>query len=305
MNKLIGSLAIAAAALGATAAQGAVTFYEAENFSGQPITVNGTDADLRTRGFNDRARSAVVEGAAIEVCRDINFSGGCTVFNPGRYATLGEWGARISSIRPVAAAAPAATAPTGQVTFYEAEDFEGRGFTMSGTVPSLAARGFNDRAESAVVQGAPIELCVDVNFGGRCTVLNPGKYSSLGEYRNRVSSVRPVAAAAPRVPPGAGGGGRGASATLYGGPNLTGRAITLDREGAEDLQGFNGRASSLVVERGYWIFCTQPAYQGECRTFGPGEYRQLPADFDNSISSGRRISNNYPYANRPNWEQNR
>ena len=283
---------------------GRVTFSEAENFAGSPFTADGAVPNFVTRGFNDRARSAVVDGAPVEVCRDVNFGGGCTVFNPGRYPTLGEWSAKISSVRPVAAPRTETAPPMGRVTLYEAEDFEGRAFSVNGAVPNFQARGFNDRAESAVVEGAPVEICADVNFGGRCTVLKPGRYATLGEFRNRVSSVRPVAPVAQQRD-GMPGGGRWASATLYGGPNLTGRAVTLDREGASDLQGFNGRASSLVVERGYWIFCTEPDYRGECRTFGPGEYRQLPADFDNSISSGRRISNNYPYANRPNWEGNR
>ena len=303
MKKLIGSLAIAASAIAGTAANAAVTFYEAENFSGRPFTADGSVPNFVTQGFNDRARSAVVEGTPVEVCLDINFSGGCTIFNPGRYPTLGDWAAKISSVRPLAPNPRIETGP-GRVTFYEAEDFEGRGFTPTGAVPSLVARGFNDRAESAVVEGGPVEVCVDVNFGGGCTILNPGRHASLGDYRNRISSVRPVAAAAPRNLPPA-GGGRWASATLYSGPNMSGRSVTLDREGASDLQGFNGRASSLTVEKGYWIFCTEPEYRGECRTFGPGEYRQLPPEFDNTISSGRRISNNYPYATRPNWDQYR
>ena len=281
---------------------GRVTFYEAEDFAGRPFTAEGSVPNFVTRGFNDRARSAVVEGAPVEVCRDINFSGGCTVMNPGRYSTLGEWGSKISSIRPVSApqaGVPAGPGP-GRVTFYEAEDFEGRTFTMNGAVPSFVARGFNDRAESAVVEGGPVEVCRDINFGGGCTILSPGRHASLGEYRNRISSVRPAVAAGPRE--GGPGGGGGPSATLFSGPNLSGRSVVLDREGAADLQGFSERASSLVVARGYWIFCTEPAFRGECRTFGPGEYRQLPPEFDNRIASGRRIANNYPYAGRPNWE---
>ena len=78
-------------------------------------------------------------------------------------------------------------------------------------------------------------------------------------------------------------------------PDMRGRAITLGGEGASDLQNFNERASSLVVERGYWIFCSEPQYRGECRTFGPGEYPYLPRELDNRISSGRRISHDNDY----------
>lgn len=213
-------------------------------------------------------------------------------------------------LRPVAFAAATLLAGTAMasVTFYETEDFGGRRMTMDGVVPNFADRGFNDRALSAVVEGAPVEVCVDSNFNGPCTILNPGRYPTLGNMGNQISSVRPVRDTR--------GGNdprdrdrrdaRGASATLFSGPNMTGRAITLDRDGANDLQNFNDRASSLRVDRGYWIFCSDTQFRGECRTFGPGEYSQLPPGLDNRISSGRRISNNYPYAQqRPNWEYNR
>ena len=84
--------------------------------------------------------------------------------------------------------------------------------------------------------------------------------------------------------------------------HLTGRAFALGGDGAGNLDGlFNGRASSLLVDRGYWIFCSDANFGGECRTFGPGEYPVLPRELDNRISSGRRISNAYPYTDNPNW----
>jgi len=59
-------------------------------------------------------------------------------------------------------------------------------------------------------------------------------------------------------------------------------------------------ASSLRVESGYWIFCSDSEFRGECRTFGPGDYASLPG-LNNAISSGRRISSSYPYGERPDW----
>ena len=83
---------------------------------------------------------------------------------------------------------------------------------------------------------------------------------------------------------------------------VPGRYPTLGGQGSGNLDGtFNDRATSLRVERGYWIFCSDANFQGECRTFGPGEYPQLPPELDNRISSGRRISNSYPYADQPDW----
>jgi hypothetical protein len=64
---------------------------------------------------------------------------------------------------------------------------------------------------------------------------------------------------------------------------------------------FNDRASSLRVESGYWIFCSDANFRGERRTFGPGDYPALPYGLDNRISSGRRISNDFPYNASPGW----
>jgi hypothetical protein len=191
------------------------------------------------------------------------------------------------------------------VTFFEFENFGGRQMVTDGPVPNFVERGFNDRARSAIVDGPPVEVCMDINFYGGCTVLKPGRYPTLGELGQRISSVRPLRRDdyPDRRGEGRGDGrgeGRYASATLFSGPNMTGRSFTLGGQGAPNLQEFNDRASSLVVDRGYWIFCSEPGFGGECRTFGPGRYDRLPPDLDNRISSGRRITNDYPYARNPN-----
>src|SRR5262249_43721179 len=66
-----------------------------------------------------------------------------------------------------------------------------------------------------------------------------------------------------------------------------------------DRSGFNDRASSLRVDGGYWLFCTDALFEGVCRTFGPGEYAQLPWEINRKISSGRRIHEQYPYGGPP------
>ena len=83
---------------------------------------------------------------------------------------------------------------------------------------------------------------------------------------------------------------------------MSGRAYSLnDTMTNFGATGFNDRASSLRVESGYWIFCSDADFRGECRTFGPGDYASL-SGMNNKISSGRRISNEYPYNNKPNWQ---
>lgn len=210
-------------------------------------------------------------------------------------------------LRPLAlvAATLAASMAMAGVTFYEAENFGGRSLTMEGTVPNFVDRGFNDRARSVVVEGAPVEVCIDINFSGGCTVLNPGRYPTLGNLVHEISSMRPA-----RGDQRGNSGSRGrddqsAAVILFSGPNMTGRGLALYEDGTSNMVNFNDRASSLRVTRGYWIFCSDTQFRGECRTFGPGEYPQLPAALDNRISSGRRIAHNFPYSNNPNWEQRR
>ena len=81
-----------------------------------------------------------------------------------------------------------------QVVFYENEGYSGRTFTTERQVRNFQEYGFNDRASSVVVMSNRWEVCEDIRFGGRCTVLRPGRYPSLAAMglNDRVSSVRTV-----------------------------------------------------------------------------------------------------------------
>ena len=199
----------------------------------------------------------------------------------------------------------AGSASADSITFYQDDNYGGRNFTADRPVTNFARSGFNDRVQSAVVHDGRWEICVDAEFAGSCGVLAPGAYPSLGAYAGRVSSARPVDARESNYRSDDRGRGRGreARATLYEGRNLSGRSYPLN-DTMQNLgrTGFNDRASSLRVESGYWIFCSDSEFRGECRTFGPGDYASLPG-LNNAISSGRRISNDYPYGDRPDWER--
>lgn len=222
----------------------------------------------------------------------------------------------------VAASLAAAGSAYANVTFYEGENFTGRDITINETVSNFDRTRFNDRATSVIVNQGQWEVCADADFSGGCQVFGPGRYPSMGGLSGRVSSVRPVAYTAGaergqgayRSDAGergrAGGRGRrddrgGASATLYEGGNLSGRSYSLEGRTMANLDGtgFNDRASSLRVDSGYWVFCSDANFDGECRTFGPGTYARLPAGLDNMITSGRRISNDFPYSQGPNWQR--
>lgn len=203
-------------------------------------------------------------------------------------------------------AAAAGAAAADRITFYTDNNFGGRQFSIDRPISDFRSTGLNDRATSAVVNEGRWEICIDADYRG-CSILVPGAYPDLGAYANRISSVRPIEG--PNYADGPNyerhkayaGRGREARATLFEGPNLSGRAFPM-QDGVANLgrTGFNDRASSLRVESGYWIFCSDSDFRGECRTFGPGEYPLLPG-LNNAISSGRRISDFYPYGDRPDW----
>jgi hypothetical protein len=217
----------------------------------------------------------------------------------------------ISKIVVGATLALAASAVfAGEITLFERPDFQGRRLTIRGTMPNLDRTDFNDRADSIAVRDGVWEVCTDAYFKGQCVRLQPGEYRNLrGSLERSISSAREVGQAASAPPaPAYGGGGGGAGqprAVLYSGQGLSGRSFEIDRDVVRDLQrvGFNDRASSLKILNGYWIFCSDANFEGDCRTFGPGDYPNLPFDLQRKISSGRRIADRYPYEGRPTWSR--
>jgi hypothetical protein len=181
-------------------------------------------------------------------------------------------------------------------------------------VVSLDGTGMNDRTQSAIVRDGVWEVCRDAYFNGGCIQLQPGRYERMdGNFVRNISSVREVGAprymganpppyprpVAPVVTEGS------AQAVLYEGHDFQGRSFPMSRNVVANLDrtGFNDRAGSLRVGSGYWVFCSDANFQGECRTFGPGEYPNLPRELDGRISSGRQISNAYPYSGAPQWDR--
>ena len=200
-----------------------------------------------------------------------------------------------------------ASASAAELTLFGQDNFEGRRVRANDSIVNLANSGFNDRASSVIIRDGVWELCDDAYFRGRCVTLRPGRYASLREIGldNRVSSAREMGGWGPPPGQGNGGWGGGARAILYSNPDFRGERFVVDDNVLPDLanSGFNDRAQSLRIERGYWIFCSDAGFQGTCRTFGPGSYATLGWGLDNKVSSGRRISRDYPYNAPPRWDQ--
>jgi len=227
-------------------------------------------------------------------------------------------------IAPAALAVAVSTAWAGQITLYERPEFRGPSVVSSNTVEVVSRQGLGDTASSIVVTDGRWEVCTMEFFRGRCTELLPGSYPSLSVTLNgRVASAREVGyASAPRTvyvdpprtvytePPRTGYADppvysrQPAVATypvgrayLYEDPNFAGAWVAVDRGIANDLDWAHfvnptHRASSVRVESGNWLFCSDMAFQGECRIFGPGEYPDVVAlgPLSNGIRSARQVT---------------
>ena len=175
-----------------------VTFYEKEGFSGRSFSTRESLANLEPSGFNNRVSSLDIVGASWKVCEAAEYGGRCLVLPPGRYPSLAEMGMnnRISSVQELQAVAPVAPLPpvpvAASVTFFEREQFGGRSFTTRERIGNFERFGFNDRASSAEVVGASWQVCDDVQYGGRCVILPPGRYPSLSTMglNNSISSAQ-------------------------------------------------------------------------------------------------------------------
>ena len=188
------------------------------------------------------------------------------------------------------------THAAAQITFYEREGFEGRSFTAENQIGNFEQYGFNDRASSVVVLRGRWEICEDARFSGRCVVLRPGRYPSLAtmNMNNSVSSVRMVGrnvrvddnryAPAPASP----------QITFYEREGFAGRSFTAENQvGNFERQGFNDRASSIVVVRDFWEACEDAWFAGRCVVLRPGRYPSLAAmGLNDSVSSVRVVNSN-------------
>lgn len=297
----VGGLALAASGM----ASAQVTFYGQENFRGRAITVESSLPNLQGSRLDDRASSVSVRNGTWQLCSEPFYRGACVTLGPGDYPSLRAAGLNnaVSSAREIGWMGDRpGERPRGpdqpRVVLYEGPNFTGRSVNVDGFAESLDR--FNDRARSMIIYDGEWELCEHDRFRGDCIVFRTGRHANLGKLSGDLSSLRPLGDA-----PGGGGPrwGDGARVMLYEGTNFRGRSLMVDETLLADLRGsgFNDRVSSLRVESGYWIFCSEANFHGQCRTFGPGDYAQLPPGLDDRVSSGRRIHEAYPYAGEPRW----
>jgi hypothetical protein len=81
-----------------------------------------------------------------------------------------------------------------------------------------------------------------------------------------------------------------ADLVLYADDQFQGRPlnVVIDLRQLGSLN-FNDRASSVVIEQGAWVLCTEEDFSGRCVTLEPGRYPSLQAlGLDDTITSVRR-----------------
>lgn len=175
-----------------------VELFEDRGFRGDRREITGAVEDLRSLGFNDKARSLrLPRGESWEVCID-NYFRNCRVVNTDWPDLDGlNMSRRISSLRPWRQGGfppgPGPGAGRAQLTLYDNRDFRGRSMTV--TEPREFIGGFS--AESATAEG-PWQVCDQPRFNGNCAVIRSSEpdLRRLG-LRGRVQSARPAAVSRP------------------------------------------------------------------------------------------------------------
>jgi uncharacterized protein YcfJ len=90
-----------------------------------------------------------------------------------------------------------------------------------------------------------------------------------------------------------------AQITFYEGEGWHGRAFTTSQPVRDfSRNGFNDRASSVVVDRGVWEVCEDAGFRGNCMVLRPGSYQDLRGmGLNNQISSVRPAPRRAHYDN--------
>ena len=87
-----------------------------------------------------------------------------------------------------------------------------------------------------------------------------------------------------------GSGAFAADLTLYANDDYQGRTLSVVIDERQlGVLNFDDRASSVVVEKGSWVLCTDEDFSGRCVTLDPGRYASLQAlGLNDEITSVRR-----------------
>jgi hypothetical protein len=181
--------------------------FDRENFVTPLATLRRDSPNFDTLGINDAAASIIVHRGNWQFCTDGQYRGDCITLGPGRYARLPGRDDKLSSARPIQGGwggggqggwgsgggnlggGKPASGPA-RIRLFEYANFSGRVIWLDRNTPDFDPLGFNDRAESVIVEGGTWRLCSDGDGKGDCREFRPGQYPVLPrELRNKVSSA--------------------------------------------------------------------------------------------------------------------
>jgi hypothetical protein len=168
--------------------RGDVALYGRHEYREFLAGLEGPTPNFEPLGFNDRVASIVVRRGTWEFCSDADYRGSCRVYGPGEYDRLPTGREGYSSARPVQTGGPVAHA--ARIQLFQGPEFQGRSVWYVDSVRNLDNTGFNDRAESMIIERGHWRLCADADGRGACREFGPGRYPILPpELRDRVSSL--------------------------------------------------------------------------------------------------------------------
>ncbi|MQA20169.1 beta/gamma crystallin-related protein [Rugamonas rivuli] len=206
------ALLLAAPLLAFAAHAGELTLFTHSNFEGPPLTLRGSAPDLDQLDFNDRASSVIVRSGTWQLCEHSEYRGRCMTVERGEYPSLPGFNDVISSVREVGGGGRDDRGGRwdrddnrggyddrgyGQrreaIILFSKSRFHGARLELhNNEVRTLDRYDFNDQAGSVIVNEGRWELCEHADFGGRCIVLEPGRYEFLDDMNNRISSLRRI-----------------------------------------------------------------------------------------------------------------
>ncbi|MCM2257435.1 MAG: beta/gamma crystallin family protein [Vicinamibacteria bacterium] len=177
-------------------ARARVILYEGDRLGGRSMAISDSMYDLRRSGFSDRSRSVVVEGGTWLFCTEPDFRGQCRVMGPGQYPQLEPaLQYSISSLRPTGPEAEEVNRPAaadGSLVLYADPGFAGKRLAVHNDVRDLGDRDFEHKAGSLTIWQGNWEACTEEDYGGRCAVFGPGRYSNLFGLKDRIASIHQV-----------------------------------------------------------------------------------------------------------------
>lgn len=218
-NTLTAAFLLAASLVGQAASAGELQLFSREDFRGQRVVIaDGAASNFVDFGFNDRASSLVVRSGTWELCEHKNFGGQCTVFERGEYRDLRRFNNNFSSAREIDGRHDRGQGygrdnreerredrerwreerredrrdNRAAVELFNDHAMRGRAVAIGGDIRTLVQVGFNDHANSMIINQGTWEICEHADYRGQCRVYGPGRYPDLGDFSDRISSMRRV-----------------------------------------------------------------------------------------------------------------